>query len=216
MRSGIKSDIGLSLNTQSEFGAYTKENLIRIVFENLKREKPRGTFEYSNFEYLLLGMAIDGRKNKSARALHDGLQVPLGAEFDLIWNTDDNGFLHYEGGAVMAAPDLAKVGQMMLDGGEVAGMPLISRAWHARSTGFKRDIQFDSENGPQIQFQNGWRQVLRPHGPPDYFAAGDLGQFLYVSPSHNVVIVRNGFSYGHIPFKDWIVVFYNAATRLDH
>ena len=43
-------------------------------------------------------------------------------------------------------------------------------------------------------------------------AEGDKGQFIYVSPQKNLVIVCNGIAYG-LPSEEWLKLFYNFANR---
>ncbi len=58
-----------------------------------------------------------------------------------------------------------------------------------------------------------WYGRLRDGQQPDFFAEGDHGQIIYVSPAHRLIIVRNGTAYG-IPGRQWINTFYKAATDL--
>lgn len=46
----------------------------------------------------------------------------------------------------------------------------------------------------------------------DFAAEGDKGQYIYVSPSKNLVIVRNGIDYG-IPSQEWLKLFYEFADQ---
>jgi hypothetical protein len=41
---------------------------------------------------------------------------------------------------------------------------------------------------------------------------GDKGQFIYMSPLKNLVIVRNRIQYG-IPSEEWFQLFYKFASR---
>ncbi len=54
--------------------------------------------------------------------------------------------------------------------------------------------------------------VARPDGSYDFFASGDHGQFIYVSPQKHMVIVRNGLDYG-IPYEQWLKLFYDFASK---
>lgn len=46
----------------------------------------------------------------------------------------------------------------------------------------------------------------------DFTAYGNRGQFIYVSPAKNLVIVRNGIEYG-IPTEEWLTLFYKFASQ---
>ena len=56
-----------------------------------------------------------------------------------------------------------------------------------------------------------WYGLFRGEGDYDFAAEGDKGQFIYVSPHKNLVIVRNGIDYGLVS-DDWVALFYNFAT----
>ena len=58
-----------------------------------------------------------------------------------------------------------------------------------------------------------WWGVERPSGPPDFYAAGDHGQYIYVSPQQRVVIVRTGVEYG-VQSSQWVGAFTRAADGL--
>jgi CubicO group peptidase (beta-lactamase class C family) len=51
--------------------------------------------------------------------------------------------------------------------------------------------------------------------PNDFLAWGNLGQFIYVSPSRNLLIVRNGEKYGlQGEGSEWAGIFYQFANAL--
>jgi CubicO group peptidase (beta-lactamase class C family) len=58
-----------------------------------------------------------------------------------------------------------------------------------------------------------WWGMAREEGGHDFAAGGDKGQFIYVSPDKELVIVRNGIDYGSLPFTEWAGLFYEFATE---
>lgn len=51
-----------------------------------------------------------------------------------------------------------------------------------------------------------WWGMKRNPNSQDYLAMGDLGQFIYVSPEKDLIIVRNGESYGVKSVgEEWVV-----------
>jgi CubicO group peptidase (beta-lactamase class C family) len=58
-----------------------------------------------------------------------------------------------------------------------------------------------------------WYGRLRDGKPSDFAAEGDHGQFIYVSPAHHLIIVRNGTSYGESS-SEWMDAFYAVAEEL--
>jgi hypothetical protein len=56
-----------------------------------------------------------------------------------------------------------------------------------------------------------WWGMAREGDSYDFTAEGDKGQFIYVSPQKDLVIVRNGIDYG-ISSGDWLKLFYEFAS----
>jgi CubicO group peptidase (beta-lactamase class C family) len=124
-----------------------------------------------------------------------------------------------ESGVNARAIDYAKFGQLFLNGGSWQGSQIISRSWVDEST---RPYlpQDDAAYYPdrfaepfgQMYYGYMWWGVTRPDGSYDFLAWGDHGQFIYVSPQKNLVIVRNGLEYG-IPETQWVEFFYKFASQ---
>jgi len=57
-----------------------------------------------------------------------------------------------------------------------------------------------------------WWGMAREGGSYDFTAEGDKGQFIYVSPDHSMVIIRNGTKYG-ISSHEWLKIFYEFAGQ---
>jgi CubicO group peptidase (beta-lactamase class C family) len=58
-----------------------------------------------------------------------------------------------------------------------------------------------------------WYGYFRSGGEPDFAAEGDHGQFIYVSPQKDLIIVRDGDEYG-ISWDAWVKLFYEFASDL--
>ena len=75
--------------------------------------------------------------------------------------------------------------------------------------GYGREIFAFAEGG---YYKYMWYGLLREGQPHDFFATGNKGQFIYVSPSKNLIIVRHGEDYG-VDLSDWVEIFYGVASR---
>ena len=64
----------------------------------------------------------------------------------------------------------------------------------------------------QGYYQYMWWGMARPDASCDYAAEGDKGQFIYVSPHKNLVIIRNGIEEGISSIK-WFQLFYQFASQ---
>jgi CubicO group peptidase (beta-lactamase class C family) len=58
-----------------------------------------------------------------------------------------------------------------------------------------------------------WYGRLRDGQPSNIAAEGDHGQFIYVSPANDLILVRNGTSYGDSSTQ-WMDAFYTAVNDL--
>ena len=72
------------------------------------------------------------------------------------------------------------------------------------------EIVFDDGDG---WYGYMWYGKRRDVGPHDFYAEGDHGQFVYVSPAHRLVIVRNGTEFG-IAGSAWVRAFWELAGDL--
>ena len=64
----------------------------------------------------------------------------------------------------------------------------------------------------QAYYQYMWWGMNREEDSYDFSAEGDKGQFIYISPQNNLVIVRNGIDFG-IPAEEWLKLFYEFASQ---
>ena len=58
-----------------------------------------------------------------------------------------------------------------------------------------------------------WWRIAAPDGSYAYSAAGNHGQFIFVSPDDQLIVVRNGERYG-IELFEWFAVFTGLADEL--
>lgn len=188
-------------------------------------DAPGSSFSYNKYHPQLLGLILERTTAMSVTAYtQTRLWDRLGMEFDGAWalDGDTSGFEKMEAGLNARAIDYAKLGILYRDGGAWNGDRVLSRDWIEESTSpdpeRDRAAYYRGDFGRAV-FAKGkgyygymWYGRLRPDGPPDFAAEGDHGQFIYVSPAHDLVIVRNGTRYG-MPTAEWINTFYEFADQ---
>jgi CubicO group peptidase (beta-lactamase class C family) len=187
-----------------------------LSLTNLRIIQPPGrTFRYNKYHPQLLGLILERATGVSISVwTQSRLWDPLGMEFDGAWTLDSeaSGFEKMEAGLNARAIDFAKLGRLFLHEGRWEGTSVVSPAWVAAATGVApRDRAPPSIPGRFYALM--WWGVEREGGPPDFYAAGDHGQYVFVSPQNRVVIVRTGVEYG-VPSASWIGGFTKAASRL--
>jgi CubicO group peptidase (beta-lactamase class C family) len=172
------------------------------------KAEPGVDFYYNNYNPLLLGIVLERTTGESvAELMETRLWRPMGAEFDGSWSLDSevNGFEKMESGVNSRARDYARFGMLYAkEGRSLDGTEVISPGWAAESTSIHADT------GPDRYADYGffwW--VMRDSGR--FYAAGNHGQFVFVDPKTDLVIVRLGERFG---IDDWPSVIDQIAADL--
>ncbi len=214
---------GIRYSSEVEFPFFTADNpliyyhpdLESVLLERTVVASPPGGFQYNNFNPPLLGLVLRRATGLDvAGYLERELWRPLGAEAAAGWTVDDRGFERMESGFHARARDLARFGQLYLDGGMAAGRRLLPEAWIERTTELDEPAELDRWDGRSWGYRGGWWIVPRRDGRSDYCAIGRYGQFVYVSPRHRTVFVRTGPGRGEWGDRDWTELFYSVAAGL--
>ncbi|MGE5249781.1 MAG: serine hydrolase domain-containing protein, partial [Bacteroidota bacterium] len=214
MASGIRYEEDKFDGLGDDSLTYEFDDLRHLALTETKVADPPGvTFVYNNYNPLLLGLILERATGKSVTAyLQEKIWTPIGMEYDASWSLDSEktGFEKMESGINARAIDFGKLGRLYLNKGSWNGKQLVPAAWVEASTTDSGLIQ-----GRKLAYgYMWWRENCNP-GSADYFAAGNMGQFVYVSPLKNLIIVRNGERYG-LPgeIEDWGEVFCGFARAL--
>lgn len=183
-----------------------RDDMAKWAEEQPLEAEPGAKFEYSSSTTVILAdiaariLARGSEKPEVRRRavsafLHDRLFDPLGLN-SVVPEFDAHGTLI--GGSLIhaSARDWAKFGEFLRNGGSVGGAQLVPRKW----------IDFMTSPSPRSAFYGGqtWLNTeadrdsdsLYPIAqPPGLFAAiGHMGQYILVSPSQRLTVVRLGHS----------------------
>ncbi len=178
-------------------------------------DEPGRYFRYNKYHPQLLGLILERTTGMTVTEFtHSRLWEPMGMEYAGAWTLDrEDGFEKMEAGLNARAIDFAKLGSLYLANGQWNGSRIVSEEWVDASVAptpqrltteryrddFGRWIH-DSGNGWYGYF---WYGRAADDGSYDYFAEGDHGQFVYVCPDIDTVIVRVGTEFG-ITGSRWI------------
>ncbi len=184
--------------------SYYGRHLERQV-HHLKQERPAGErWGYKSINTQLLGEIV---VRATGRNLTDYLQekiwTPLGMEHPASWSLDQrrNGREKAFCCLNATARDFAKFGRLYLHNGNWEGQQVVPEDWVKAST------ELNSEEGSYWGYGYQW---WIPSKDGAYAAEGHLGQFIYVHPAHDLVIVRLGQNYGGVR---WYPVFAQIAAQ---
>lgn len=207
MRSNIKyQEGGLWFGDNAK--TYYYPDLRDLALNHMENDKDyNGEFLYNNYHPLLLGIILERATGMSvSEYFRQKIWDKIGAESDASWSLDSeiSGFEKMESGLNFKSIDFVKIGSMLLHRGKWNGETLVSEAWLDRSI-----ISRETLPGSPIGYQYMWYSFENGKGGYDYFAHGNHGQYLYISPENDTVIVRTGEEEGEP--DTWIDVLYQIA-----
>ncbi len=178
-------------------------NLRKEIGKMKLKTEPGKQFEYVSGNTQLLGLVLErSLKDKTITSyLQEKIWTPLGMEYDASWSIDrkKNGLEKTFCCLNARARDFAKIGRLYKNKGNWNGKQIVSQKWVEEST------KLDTSEGSANFYQYQW---WLPTPNEDFMAEGILGQFVYVNPSKDLIIVRLGKKEGK---ADWWTIFTSLA-----
>jgi CubicO group peptidase (beta-lactamase class C family) len=169
---------------------------------------PGERYAYCTAGMNLVGAALHAATGESVIDLFDR-NVAQAMDFGVYhWNLSPNGEGYLGGGVYMRPRDLAKIGQLYLDGGVWNGRRILDRSWVERSTAAQIEINeattgMDAERFGAIATRGAdgfaWHRYgvrVGDRRAESYEASGNGGQLLIVVPEFELVVVITGGNYG--------------------
>jgi CubicO group peptidase (beta-lactamase class C family) len=213
MSSGINYEEGGFLpwsETADDTKTYYATNLRELALNCQIEGKPGEYFEYNNYNPLLIGLILERATSMHvSRYMQEKLWKPMGMEADGSWSLDskEDNFEKMESGVNARARDFARFGMLFAKEGNWRGKQLVSRDWVEEST------RPDTSTDPSQDYQYFW-WVNTPEGKNHFSAQGNYGQYIYVAPEKDLVIVRLGNEEGENSYGYWTDVFDKLSTEL--
>ena len=218
MSSGIRWDEGYSSLFSVVTKAYYGSNLDEQMLALKVKEKPGVKFEYQSCNTQLLAMVVERATGMDLASYTSvKLWTKIGATQSAHWSLDA------DGGAAKAyccfyatARDFSRIGLLILNQGKtVAGQPVVD------STYFNQMISPASNlvdaGGKAVDFYGYQWWLVRYRNKDVYYARGILGQYIFVIPSDNMVVVRLGHQRSKVKVGQHpndIFVYLDAAFAL--
>jgi CubicO group peptidase (beta-lactamase class C family) len=112
---------------------------------------------------------------------------------EYYWRNDKDGYTTAVGPILLKPRDFAKLGQLFLDGGQWKGKQIVSKHWvNEASTTF-----IGSESNATAYGYHWWaaQYSINNVSTRVFFAQGSGGQYIYVIPRLNAVVVFTGGNY---------------------
>jgi CubicO group peptidase (beta-lactamase class C family) len=142
-----------------------------------------------------------------SRYMATRLWQPLGAEGDATWSLDSesSGFEKMESGLNATPVDYARFGQLFLHEGRWNDRRIVPQDWVRAATG----AEVTTDPDPYYRYF-WWVDLERPGR---FYALGNFGQYIYVAPDADTVIVRLGRDWG-VENQTWLATFRDVADEL--
>ncbi|MEY4835285.1 MAG: hypothetical protein RI980_1400 [Bacteroidota bacterium] len=203
MTSGIKFNESYVNPFGDAASFYYGLNLRKEIRKMKLKSDPGKKFEYMSGNTQLLGLVLErSLKEKTITSyLQEKIWTPLEMEYDASWSIDrkKNGLEKTFCCLNARARDFAKIGRLYKNKGIWNGKQIVSQKWVEEST------KLDTSEGSASFYQYQW---WLPTPNEDFMAEGILGQFVYVNPAKDLIIVRLGKSEGK---ANWWTIFKSLA-----
>jgi CubicO group peptidase (beta-lactamase class C family) len=217
MRSGIRFDEGYGAPWADAAKFYLTADLATKLNGLAIERAPDEQYHYSSGDTQLLGTIVQRATGTPLpRYLQNKIWQPMGAAYDASWSVDslENSLPKAFCCINARALDFARFGQLYLNNGRLNDRQIVPADWvsqstqvraHAGSTPASRGNVEGAGTRSAAFYAWQWRRATMPDAESDlgikpgrdFYAEGHHGQFIYVAPAEDMVIVRIGHKYGN-------------------
>jgi CubicO group peptidase (beta-lactamase class C family) len=196
MRSGIDFHESPYPGSPLERLNRSRDDWVPIALGEPMNADPGARWQYNSGGVIVLGAVLRAATGESVQA-HARRRVfaPIGIT-DAQWHASPfDGLAHTGGGLALRALDLARIGQLILHRGRWNGEQVIPADWIARATAVVTPgaLRF---GGEPFDYGYLWYTVpldrRDPTGERIVAASGNMTQWLFVVPRHDLVMVVTG------------------------
>jgi CubicO group peptidase (beta-lactamase class C family) len=211
MSSGIRYQEGGFPSFGDDTYTYYGVDLREVALNRTRIDGPPGlAWRYNNYHPLLLGLVLERSTGTSVSDfMARRLWQPLGAEADATWNVDSeySGFEKMESGLNARPVDYARFGLLFLHNGKWNGRRIVSEDWVRAATG--------ADPATDPAYYHGYRYFwwIDVERPGRFYAMGKYGQYIYLAPDADTVVVRFGRDWG-VGNITWLATLRDIADQL--
>jgi CubicO group peptidase (beta-lactamase class C family) len=206
MRSGLQSTSGRG------YGAWVQsKNWVRHVLSRPMIDRPGRRVEYSTGSSHLLSAILTKATGKSTwQFAQEELAKPLG--FSLAkWMTDPQG-IYFGGNEMLMTPrQMVRFGELYLNDGKVGDRQLLAKSWIDAT----RVPRGRSRWGSDREYGYGF-WIRQFAGEDGYYAWGYGGQFIFIIPGRDLVIVTTSRVDVSRERRDHLDAIYTLVEELIH
>lgn len=189
----LESDKGyFSLNASAYYG----DDMEYLISRMEKKEDPGVFWQYRSGDTQVLGLIVEKVFGQSISALVSlRFMKPMGAETNALWLLDgaekhEKAFCCFNA----AARVYARFGQLVLNKGAWNGKQLVSSEYISAATTPASYLKDRDENNAPVDFYGYQYWMINHNGIHAISMNGLFGQYVYIIPEKNAVVVRLGES----------------------
>jgi CubicO group peptidase (beta-lactamase class C family) len=197
IRNLLSMTSGFSWDERILFTPEVQLNMISYAFSRKMTEKPGAVFYYDTLSCQILSAIITRTSGTSELEFADKyLFNPLGIKVR-AWDFDSQGYNTGGTGLMLSARDMAKFGYLLLNKGNWAGKQVIPSEWIDTMT--RKHVECSASEQDNYGMLC-WITTVKDH--PAYYACGFGGQFIFVIPDlDTVVVITSNIEAHHIDNK---------------
>ncbi|MGM0611916.1 MAG: serine hydrolase domain-containing protein [Bacteroidota bacterium] len=217
MSSGLSWDESYGSLFSTTTQAYYGQDLESLVMGLDVIEEPGERYKYLSGNTQILGFLLTEATGMTMSEFAGKyLWTPVGAKHDALWSLDKKGGMEKAYCCFNSnARDIARIGKLVLDSGRAYGKQVVSEGYIVNATQ-PADYLVD-ENGKENDFYGYHWWIIDYKGKTVKYARGILGQYIFVLPDYDAVVVRLGHlrseKYdGHHPID--VFIYLDAAFAM--
>jgi CubicO group peptidase (beta-lactamase class C family) len=188
-----ESDKGyFSMNASAYYG----DDLMYMVSRMERKEEPGIYWEYRSGDSQVLGLIVEKVFGKSISELvAEKFMDPMGAEQEARWMLDGAGN-HEKAFCCFSAiaRDYARFGQLLINKGRWGNRQIVSESYLKDALTPASYLKDRTENDKPVDYYGYQYWIFSHKGVPVYAMNGLFGQYVYILPQQEAVVVRLGES----------------------
>ena len=188
---GIKVEHLLTMSSGvifNETGAATEDDWVRCYLESGREFEPGEKFSYNSMNTMMLSAIVQERSGQNLMEyLTPRLWEPLGIR-NVYWEMSPTGIVKGGWGLNLCIEDMAKLGQLYLNGGMWERRRIVPQEWLIASS--QKHIDSDPAMSPYGYGYQVWRGKL----DGAYHFNGMLGQNVFIMPQYEMIVATTAGS----------------------
>jgi len=180
--------MSLGQETVTAPNPYEDADWAERIFAQPITAAPGSTFQYNSAAPELLAVILQKATGKTMlEYAQEKLFGPLGIT-DVTWLADPQGINFGNSWLMLKPSDMARIGYLYINGGLWNGQQVVPKAWVEQST----QKHMDTRGKMNRAEDDGYGYLWWMNGFGGYSAHGMGGQFIFVVPQSNLVVVFTG------------------------